>query len=161
MQVPMICLLVLVVAGGAPPQVAAPTPTPYVVPVAAPDVVIVFEKPFYRGEWMRLRVGDELPDLRDTPGGNWELRISSLKVGYEAVAVLYSAVNFRRFCLGLAGRELRGSGYYPDLASVENKSLRNSLGDNTRSLRVLGKEADLNTVCEPVTPRAKSKLPRR
>lgn len=154
------CLLVLAAAAAAA-QTPVPTPTPYVVPVAAPDEAIVFEKSAYRGEWMRLKVGDEVPDLRDSPGGNWELRISSVKVGGEAVVVLYSAVNFQRFCLGLPGKSLGGSGYYPDLATVKNDDLRRELANNTRSLRVVGKDADLQSVCEPVAPKTKSKRPRR
>jgi hypothetical protein len=144
-----LAFLLLVTAGaGAPGE--AQTPTPIVVPTAAPDEVIVFEKPFYRGPWMRLRVGDALPDLRDTPDGNWELTISSVKVGSEAVAVLYAGFGFRSFCLGLPGRSLGGAGYYPELATVKNRNLRTDLNDKVRSLRVVGKDANLATVCEPL-----------
>jgi hypothetical protein len=142
--------LILLAAAAATAQEPVAPATPAVAPVAAPDEVIVFQKPNYRGDWMRLKVGDELPNLTDTPAGNWERRISSVKVGAEAVAVLYSSFEFQRFCLGLPGTSFGGAGYYPDLDRVKNKSLRNSLDDNTRSLRVLGKGTDLSSVCTSV-----------
>ncbi len=144
-----VLVLLLIVSGRADAQVAAPVPTPYVMPVAAPDEAIVFEKPFYRGAWMRLKVGDELPNLLDTPGGNWDLRISSVKVGNEAVIVLYAAANFERWCLGLPGQALGGAGYYPDLTTIESANLQMGLNNTSRSLRVLGKDADLKKVCLP------------
>jgi len=142
------CVLSFLVAGYAAAQVAAPVPTPYVVPVAGPDEVIVFEKPSYQGDFMRLKVGEALPDLKESPHGNWDLRISSVKVGDEAVAVLFSSVRFRRWCLGLPGKALGGSGYYPDLAKMKSDDLRADMGNKARSMRVLGKDADLASVCK-------------
>jgi hypothetical protein len=142
--------LVLFVATAATAQEGATSAAPVAVPVAAPDEVIVFEKHSYQGEWMKLKVGDELPNLKNAPGSDWELRISSVKVGAEAVLVLYSAFNYKHFCLGLPGASFGGAGYYPDLGAVGNKSLRTPLDDKTRSLRVLGKGTDLSTVCRSV-----------
>jgi hypothetical protein len=44
----------------------------------------------------------------------------------------------RRWCLVLPGKALGGSGHYPDLTKIESDNLRMRLGDNARSLRVLG-----------------------
>lgn len=144
-----VCALLSVVAAGVAAQDAAPPPSAPIVPVAAADEVIVFEGLNYRGEWMRLKVGTEVPDLRKSPGGNWGDRITSVKVGTDAVAVLYSSADFSGICLGLPGASFGGAGYYPNLSKVKNKDLFATLRDYTRSVRVLGNGTDLAKACAP------------
>jgi hypothetical protein len=143
----------LLVASGAGAQVDTTTQAIAAVPVAEPNEVIVFDKTNFRGPFMKLRVGDELPNLEFSPDGNWESRISSVKVGSDAVAVFFSSFDFKRYCLALPGQALGGAGYFPDLSRIRNNDLRMSMGDMARSLRVLGKDADLATACQP--PRRK------
>ena len=141
--------VLLLVAGGAGAQVDTAAPATVAVPVAAPDEVIVFDKTSYRGAWMKLRVGDELPNLEFSADGNWESRISSVKVGTDAVAVFFSSSEYKSFCLALPGQSLGGAGYYPDLSRIHNKDLRIPMNDMARSIRILGRDADLATACTP------------
>ncbi len=117
------------------------------VPAPAADEVIVFEGHNYDGASFTLKVGDEVKNLAKSPAGNWDLRISSLEVGDDAVVVLYSSVDFKRWCLGLPGRSFHGAGRYPNLSLVKNPSLPTHLDNKVRSLKVLGKDTDLKKVC--------------
>jgi|WetSurMetagenome_2_1015567.scaffolds.fasta_scaffold21835_2 hypothetical protein len=141
--------VLLLVASGAAAQVDTAATATAAVPVADPDEVIVFDRTSYRGAFMRLRVGDELPNLEFSPDGNWESRISSVKVGSEAVVVLFSSFDYKKYCLALPGQALGGAGYYPDLSNIRNKNLRAQMNDMARSIRVLGKDTDLASACQP------------
>ena len=119
---------------------------------AAParDEVIVYSDRDFKGDSMTVKIGDTLPNLEMAEAGNWARRISSLKIGEDAVIVLYSSPNFQRFCLGIPGKFAGGSGNVPDLGAVKNPSLRAPLDDKVRSLRVVGRDADLSTLCRPL-----------
>ena len=140
----LICATVPALAGGQQGDVASAPAAP------ARDEVIVYSDHNFKGDAMTVKVGDKLPDLEKVEAGNWSRRISSLKIGEDAVIVLYSSPNFQRFCLGIPGRGAGGSGYVPDLAAVKNPSLRTSLDDKVRSLRVVGSDAELATLCRPL-----------
>jgi hypothetical protein len=144
-------LLALLVCAGAP-ALGAGQPPDGGQASAAPsrDEVIVYSDRGFQGDSMTIRVGDKLPDLEKSEAGNWARRISSLKIGEDAVIVLYSSPKFQRFCLGIPGKSAGGSGFVPDLSAVKNPSLRMSLDDNVRSLRVVGSDAELATLCRPL-----------
>jgi hypothetical protein len=133
---------VATVAAGQEATPTAPASSP------APDEVIVFEDHGFGGASMTLKAGAEVPNLARSPGGNWAERISSLKVGDNAVAVLFSVPKFHGWCLGLLGRSFRGSGSYPDLSKIKTKDMPVPLDNRVRSIRILGAGADVSKACQ-------------
>lgn len=122
-----------------------PNPVPAAAEPAA-DEVIVFEGRLFQGASLTLKVGDELPDLGKTAQGNWDQRISSIKVGPDAVLILYSWYKFKRVCLGLPGVNSGGSGRYSDLSTLKADNPFH-LDDRARSLRVVARGTDLGRLC--------------
>ena len=141
----LFCLL----GAGAAAQQDTPSPTPAGPPRPAPDEVVVFSGVNYKGDWMVLKVGDEVPELSKSAAGNWDRRIDSLMVGAQAIAVLFSSPKFEMFCLGLPANPQGGPGYYPDLSRVTHKNLPLPLGGRVRSIRVVSLHADPITLCRP------------
>ncbi|MGE5236242.1 MAG: hypothetical protein ACM3O7_07845 [Acidobacteriota bacterium] len=131
--------------------VSAQEPSAVPNPVRAEDPAaneaIAFADPLFQGPAMRLKVGDELSDLRKTAAGNWAERISSLKVGSDAIVVLYSWFNFGHVCLGLPGTGSGGSGRFADLSRIKSKDLPIGFDNNSRSLRVVAKGTNLRKIC--------------
>lgn len=113
----------------------------------APDEVIVFEDHGFAGASMTLKAGVEVKNLARSPDGNWAERISSIRVGDNAVAVLFSVPNFHGWCLGLPGRAFRGSGIYSDLSKIKTKDMPVPLDNKVRSIRILGAGADVSKAC--------------
>jgi hypothetical protein len=140
-----LCLAILAVSPGAShgqdPQAGEQVATE-----PAADEVFVFERHAFDGPMLRLKVGDELPDLRNTPSGNWDERISSVKVGADTMLIIYSWYRFSHVCLGLAGVNAGGSGRYSDLSRLKAANPIH-LDDRARSLRVVAKGTDLRRLC--------------
>jgi hypothetical protein len=127
------------------PAAQEATPVPASTEPAANEV-IVFEKALFEGVSLTLRVGDELPDLQHAGQSNWDQRISSIKVGADAVLVVYSWYNFKNVCMGLPGLSSAGSGRYPDLSRLKPGN-RPHFDDRIRSLRVVARGTDLRKFC--------------
>lgn len=125
-------------------QEATPVPTST---EPAANEVIVFEKALFEGASLTLRVGDELPDLQHVGQSNWDQRISSIKVGADAVLVVYSWYHFKKYCLALPGANSGGSGRYADLSKLRVRPPFDRFDDQARSLRVVAKGTDLRRVC--------------
>ncbi|MEW6336573.1 MAG: hypothetical protein AB1625_04135 [Acidobacteriota bacterium] len=138
----VVCAALICLVPARADEPAAPAPRE-----PGPDEAVVFEDVTFGGASLLLKVGDELPNLTKTPEGNWDQRISSLKVGADAIVVLYSWFDFGNVCLGLPGTGTGGSGRFADLSRIKPKNLRFHLGDRARSLRVVAKGADISKLC--------------
>jgi hypothetical protein len=126
-----------------PAQEVAPAPAQE----PAADEVIVFADPLFQGASLRLKVGDALPDLGRTKEGNWNDRISSVRVGRDAIVVLYAGHNYGNMCLGLVGGGYGGSGQYPQLSTIKPRNLPVHLDNRSSSIRVVARGTDLSKIC--------------
>jgi len=122
---------------------AEATPVPAPAPNPAANQVIFFDGWDFKGSSMTLQAGDEVPNLDKTRFGGWAERIKSLKVGTDAVVVMFVWFNYRDDCFVFRGANAGGvSGRFPDLSKYSQLSRR------AKSVKVF-----LNTypeqVCQP------------
>jgi hypothetical protein len=142
--------LMLVMAAAAAAQEAKPAPAPTAGESIAPgpNEVLLFEDRRFQGKILTLKTGVAIPDLSVSSYGNWDRRISSLWVGDDAVAVLYTGLNYTHTCVVLPGKGGGAPGVYPDLGRIASKNLRGSLDNTVGSLRIVEKGADTKKLCE-------------
>lgn len=73
--------------------------------------VDIYDKPELAGSHVRIEGPTELPSLKNLPGGDWNNRIESLRVGAKAEVVAFTRENFNEAHTGPLGHPdaLRGA----------------------------------------------------
>lgn len=100
------------------------------------EEVIFFRDPDFRGEYRMYSVGESLPDLARLPlwdtKGSWNDRISSMKIGKNALAYVCTFIRYGAPCIFLGG-DGKGVTEIPDLHGI-------GWGDRISSVKIRDKD---------------------
>ncbi|MFA5473350.1 MAG: beta/gamma crystallin domain-containing protein [Aminobacteriaceae bacterium] len=98
--------------------------------VPGPDEVLIFEHANYYGAMLSPNAGGDYPDLRQwtiSSGRTWNDRISSLKIGKDALIYLCTDINYGGPCISFSGdghgdkeiMSLHGTGWEDRISSMK------------------------------------------